>query len=67
MQTFAAENSNPKAKRRKITPNWATVSTCATQKNYKSSPCPRQSGSHENIQTYMKKKKKMNFEVLKLM
>lgn len=26
--TFAVENSKPNAKRRKITPNWATVSTC---------------------------------------
>jgi hypothetical protein len=32
MDTFAVENSSPRANRRNITPNWATVSTWMEKK-----------------------------------
>jgi len=32
--TFVAENSKPNAKSKKMTPNWATVSTCKEWKQY---------------------------------
>lgn len=42
MLTLVIENSKPKAKRRKTTPNWATVSTCHSINKHKTHETPEQ-------------------------